>query len=264
MYDIVSMFHGCLLINKDEWVYEGHKRLTYDQLRVNFSRLICLILNQGPQQKDSLEAYKTLCIDLRASNSANIPLFSPEKVLEINNSNDFRQFFEIVGQHLNWDEPSILTEIINECGLKKIGQKFNEYKKEMATFRTIEIVSSDKSDPPPGFEKLSVVIDKPYVILTLDKYEDIKSFIFKNLDVHRYVTSGYIRVLLDPLHLEWHVTTQAIPHMIKMAHEEQEVFKSKSFIFMEIGKEVIIDANTEQSSVSLHAQIVIKIYALTL
>lgn len=239
------------MINADDWVYEGQKRLTYYQLRLNFSRLIRLILHQGPQQKDSLEACKALCIDLRASNSANVSLFSPEKVLEINNCNDFRQFFETVGQHLNWDEPSILTEIINECGLKEIAQKLNEYKKKMATFGTIEIVVSNKSDPPPGFEKLCVIIDKPYVKLTLDKYEDIKNFIFKNLDVHRYVTSGYIRVLLDPLHIEWHVTTQAVPHMIKIAHEQQKDFRSKSFIFMEIGKEVIIDGDTEQSSVSL-------------
>ena len=254
VYDIVC-FHGCLLINPDYWVHEDQKRLTYDQIRLNFSRLIRLILNQGPQRKDSLEACKALCIDLRASKSADVPLFSPEKVLEIKNCKDFRQFLEIVGQHLNWDEPSILTEIINECGLIEIGQKFNEYKKEMATFRTIEIVSSNKNDPPSGFEKLCVVIDKPYVKLTVDKYEDMKNFIFNNLDVHCYITSGYFRVLLDPLHLEWHVTTQAIPHMIKMAHERQDVFKSKSFIFMEIGKEVIIDANTEQSSVSLCAHI---------
>ena len=272
----------CLLINADWLLLEGQKRLTYyqlkekfsrlirqivnqspkqkDQLGGKFNRLIRQILNQSPKQKDSLEACKALCIELRASDNANVSLFSPEKVLEINSCSDFRQFFEIVGQHFNWDEPSILTEIIKECGLEETEKKFNEYKKEMATFRTLEIVSSNKSDPPPGFERFHVVIDKPYIKLTLDKYEDIKTFIFNTLDVHRYVTSKYIRILLDPLHLEWHVTTQAVPLMIKMAYEQREVFKRKFFIFMEIGKEVIINTNTEQISVSFIMKIM---YALT-
>ena len=69
------------------------------------------------------------------------------------------------------------------------------------------------SGNPRNPSKTAPVIDKPYVKLTVDKYEDMKSFIFNNLDVHRYVTSGYFRVLLDPLHLEWHVTTQAIQYL---------------------------------------------------
>ena len=209
------------------------------------------ILSQSPNQEDNLEACKEFCIYLRASDRANVPLFGPDKVLEINKCINFKQLFEIISQHLSWDEYSILGEIISECGSDEAEQDFKKYKRKMAIFRALEIICSNKSSPPPGFEKFCVVIDKPYIQLTVEKYEEVKAFIFDNLDVRRYITTGYIRVLLDSIHIEWHVTTQAIPHMIKMAHERQKIFESKHIVFMEIGNEVII----EQKSVSLHANI---------
>ena len=247
-----------LLINTGQGLPEPQRSslLSFDQLRAEFSRLLMRIrrmLSQSPNQEDNLEACKELCIYLKASNNANIPLFSPEKVLEINNCSNFKQLFEIISQHLSWDEYSILAEIINECGSDEAQQEFKKYKRKMAIFKALEIISSTESSPPPGFEKFCVIIDKPYIQLTVEKYEEIKQFIFSYLDVRKYVTTGYIRVLLDSIHIEWHVTTQAIPHMIKMAHDKQvlEFFKRKCVVFMEIGNEVIINTQNEQTSVSL-------------
>ena len=96
-----------------------------------------------------------------------------------------------------------------------------------------------------------VIINKPYKKLTIDKYLEVKTFIFSNLNVDRHVTTGYIGVLFDSLHFEWHVTTQALSHMIKMAHEKQAVFTENFYVFMKIGKEIIIDMHTQQTSVSL-------------
>ena len=211
------------------------------------------ILSESPNWKNNLEACKEICMYLKASDNTSASLFSPEKASEINNCSDFRQFFKIVNQHLSWDEHSILTEIINECGSDEAEQEFNKYKKKMAISKALEIISSTESKPPAGFEKFCVIIDKPYKQLSAEKYEEIKAFIFSNLDVYRHVTDGYIRVLFDSLHIEWHVTMQAIPHMIKMAHERRAFFIKNSFVFMEIGKEVVINVCAEQITVSSHA-----------
>jgi len=61
-------------------------------------------------------------------------------------------------------------------------------------------------------------------------------------------------VLYDSLHLEWHVTMQAIPHMITMAHHRQEIFQRNYYTFMQIDKIIIIDTNAKLSSVSLNIQ----------
>ena len=115
----------------------------------------------------------------------------------------------------------------------------------------MQIISSANGSPPTGFEKFCVIIDKPYTKLTLEKYEEIKTFIFKNLDVHRYVTNKYIRVLFDSLHLEGHVTMQAIPHMMEMAYKHQALFTKNLFIFIQIGEEIIINSK-EEIAVNYH------------
>ena len=210
------------------------------------------ILSKSPNKEENLDACKELCTYLKASDSARVLLFTPDKCAEIDSCKDFRQLFKILNQHLSWDELSILVQIIDICDSDEAEKEFKNYKKKMAVSKALEIISSTKSSPPLGFEKFCVIIDKPYKKLTVEEYEEIKKFIFENLDTQRYVTDEYIRVLFDSLYLEWHVTTQATPHMIKKANEQKAFFKKSLFVFMQIGRKVIIDIHTKQrSAVSL-------------
>ena len=229
--------------------------LTTDQLRAEFNHLLMRIrhiLSQSSNKEESLERCIEICSYMVTSDNGSTPLFSTEKRSAIDNCKDFRQFFDIIRQHISWDKPFILNEIIDECGSVEAEDEFTQYKRKMAVSKGLEIISSTESDPPPGFDKFIVVIDKPYKKLTVDKYEEVKKFIFDNLDVYHYVANEYIRVLFDSLHLEWHVTMQAIPHMIKMACQRKAIFKKNNYIFMQIGKETIIDMRSEQIIVSLH------------
>ena len=206
------------------------------------------ILSESPKKKNNLKKCKELCTYLKASDSGSASLFSPEKCTKINNCKDFKQLFEILSQHLSWDELSILTEIIDICGSSEAKQEFDKYKKKMAVSKALEIINSTKSDPPLGFEKFCVIIDKPYKTLTVKEYEEIKKFIFENLDTHRYVTNEYIRVLFGSLQLEWHVTLQATLHMVKKANEQKAFFKKNLVVFMQVGEKIIIDIHTKQIS----------------
>ena len=221
---------------------EKHPLLINDRLRAEFGRLImtiCRILNKSPDWKDNLESCQDLCIFQKASDNAKVPLFNQEKVMEIRNCKDFKQLFEIVYHHLSWDEHSILIEIIDECGSKEAEEEFTKYTRKLAVCKALEIISSTICRPPPGFEKFCVIIDVSYKKLTLEKYKEIKTFIFNTLDVCLHVTNGNIRVLLGSLCLEWHVTMQAVPQMIKMAHGQRGVFIKNFYVFMQIGEVII-------------------------
>ena len=228
--------------------------LTLNELKTEFSHLlmnICNILSQSSDWKKNLEACKEFCSFLKADNNANIPLFSTEEMSKIDNCEDFKQFFKIISKHISWDEHSILSEIIRVSDSEEAEEELKKCKRKMAISEALEIISSTESDPPPGFNKFIVTIDQSYEKFTGDKYKEIKKFIFDNLNVRRYVTTGYIRVLYGSLHLEWHVTTQTVPYMIKMAHKQREVFIRNCYVFMQIGEEIIIDMHTEQTVVSL-------------
>ena len=241
-------------IGKTLSVPQKQPLLTNDVLRAEFGRLIleiCYILGESPDWQSKLVACKKFCAFLKASDNANALLFSDERLAEIDGCKDFDQFFKIVNQHLSWDEYFILTEIIDKCGSDKAEEEFQKYKRKMAICNALEIISSVESNPPQGFERFCVVIDKPYRKLTAKKYKEIKEFIFTNLDTHRYVTNKHIRVLFDSLHLEWHITAQATPHMIEMARDRRAMFTKNLYVFMEIGREIIISRFTEQIPVSL-------------
>ena len=106
--------------------------LSHDQLQAEFRHMLMAIrriLSRSPNKEDNLEAYKEPCIYLKASDSC-VLLFSPEKCAEINSCSDFRQLFDILKQHLSWDELSILTQIIYICGSDEAEQEFDKYKKK--------------------------------------------------------------------------------------------------------------------------------------
>ena len=214
-------------------------------MSAEFARLIYkigCILDESSNHINNLKKCKRLCCLLKASDNSNTLLYTAENREKIHKSLNFAQFFDIVNQHLSWNEYYILAQIIDECDSDEAEKEFHKYKRKIAVSTGLQIISSANSNPPTGFERFCVIIDKPYTRLTLEKYEEIKTFIFNNLEVHRYVTNKYIRVLFDSLHLEWHVTMQAIPHMIKMAYKHQALFTKNLFIFIQIGKKVIINS----------------------
>ena len=74
---------------------------------------------------------------MKANDNTNTPLFSEEKKSEINSCKDFKQLFDIVNQHLSWDEHSILSEIIDECGSDEADEEFKQYKRKMALSKAL-------------------------------------------------------------------------------------------------------------------------------
>ena len=189
---------------------------------------------------------------LKASDNAKVPLFDNDNIEKIRKCKNFEQLFDIINHHLSWDEYFILNHIIDLCKSEEAKEEFTRYKRKTAVSQGLHIISSTtaKRGPPPGFEKFCVILDEPYRNLSIEQYEEIKAFIFKNLDVHRYITTGYIRVLFGSVGLEWHVTTQAVPHMIEMAYRKRALFIENFYVFMQIGEEVIIKCTPVSSSES--------------
>ena len=207
--------------------------------------VICHILGQSPNWKKNLEACKIFFGSLKVSDSTKASLFSAKKLSEIKKCKDFTQLFEIVNLYLNWDDCYLVAKIIDVCESDKAEMEFKNYKRKIAVYKNLEITSTTFI-PPPGFQKFCVTINKSHKVLTSENYKELKTFIFNNLNVHCYVTTGHIKVLYGPLHLEWHVTMQAISHMVKIAREKQDFFRKHAFVLMQIGKEVIISPHTDR------------------
>ena len=199
------------------------------------------ILSKSSNEQDDLEICKEYCALLKISDSSNQPLFSEELIAKIKECCNFKQLFEIISVHMSWDEHSILTQIVNYCNSVEGQQEIEKFEKKMALYQGLQIISStSKQNLSEDFLKFCVIINKPYKNVTIDEYKNIKAYICSNLNVYAYVTVGFIRMLYHSLHIEWLVTVQAVPHMIKTAYQNKDFFIKKNFVFMQIGIEVVI------------------------
>ena len=199
------------------------------------------ILSKSSNEQDDLEICKEYCALLKISDSSNQPLFSEELIAKIKECCNFKQLFEIISMHMSWDEHSILTQIVNYCNSVEGQQEIEKFEKKMALYQGLQIISStSKQNLSEDFLKFCVIINKPYKNVTIDEYKNIKAYICSNLNVYAYVTVGFIRMLYHSLHIEWLVTVQAVPHMIKTAYQNKDFFIKKNFVFMQIGIEVVI------------------------
>ena len=214
----------------------------YSVLFSSFVETILNILSELQNKENLLERVKSLCICLTIGTGSRVLLFDDEKLQKINDCVDFRELFVILRSHWNWDECSILEEIIEMCESDKAQQELHKYQQKVAITKGLEIVFNEvKLPPPPGYQKFYVIYKTSIRRLTIDQYLDCKKFIFDTLEVHQYVALPYSWVLLGSLHLDWHVSIRAITHMTTAAYNKKKDFISNSYIFMQIGEVKILD-----------------------
>ena len=217
--------------------------ISVTSLNADFARLllsISRILSNSPNQQDDLKTCKDYCSMLAVSE--NESLFSPKEMAKIKECNNFNELLEIIGQHISWDEHSILTQIVDECNSDEGKQEIEKFNKKMALYQGLQIISSASNrNLSEDFVKFCVVIDKPYKNVTIEEYEKVKAYIFANLNINANATAGFIRMFYHSLHIEWLVTIQAVTHMIRTANQNKNEFIKEKFVFMKIGNEIVID-----------------------
>ena len=238
----------CLLFNYVDKTCQCDTVITTTSVTEDFRNLMVTVstILDGSTSKDSdLEKCKNYCSSLKISDNSDQPLFSSEYISMIHECTDFTKLFRILNWQLGWDEHSILTLTVAKCQSVKAQEEVENFDKKLAAIcGGLDVTSSaPEYYLPAEFEKFCVVINKPYDNLTKSEYEEIKDFIFKQLDIRHYVATRYIKVIFHFLHLEleWHVAKQAAPFMIDMAYQNKDAFVKERFVYMQIGEQTIFD-----------------------
>ena len=202
---------------------------------------ICQILNSAPDITNNLENCKKYCLLLPVGSGSSQPLLlSREKVKECI---DFNQLFEILKWFMNWEEHSILMNIVEKCKSTKARNQIKKFHKKLVLVEGLQLIcESPKCDVvSQEVVRFSIIIDKPHSKLSVKDYKEIRAFIVDTLGVNPSVLTKYSRILYGSLHIEWFITVQAVPFMIKMAYQKRDTFIKENFVFMQIGAYIIID-----------------------
>ena len=221
---------------------------TADPLSVQFSTFVAAIEVLLGTCHDKLEQSKRFCSNLTISDNSDELLFNDEQLQKINACTTFSELFTILRKHWSWKDYSILIHIISIVGLKEAKDEVELFETRMASYQGLKIISESilPGTFPPGYIKLIVLIDKPYRDLTLEKFKELRDFVFTNLDVEHYIALPFIKFLFSSLHLEWYVLKKAAPHMIKMAEQNKEIFMSNSVMFIQVDQFVVLDCKAKE------------------
>ena len=197
--------------------------------------------------KDKLEECKELCSNLTVSDNSDVLLFNDEQLIRINKCTSFQDLFMILRKHWNWKEYSILKTIIAMCDSEEAVAELDKFEKLMSSYCGMKLIS-DKYSPdelPVNYVKLCITVDKPYKSLTLQDFDELRSFIFEHLDVQKYIALPFIKFLFSSLHLEWYIPMQAVSHIIRAVHQNKKIFLQKSVIQITVGDKNILGIQTE-------------------
>ena len=85
-----------------------------------------------------------------------------------------------------------------ESGSHEAKDKLCKFEKLMVGLK----LTSDEYSPSE-LVSCEFCIDQPNKDLTLQQYDEIRTFIFDHLDVQKYIAQSHIKSLLSSSHLEW-------------------------------------------------------------
>ena len=218
--------------------------VTTSHLDSEFSSLqssVCSILNRLPGQEEKLKECKDFCLFHAKKISKELlcdGLISNDK---INNCTNFKELLLLFEDNMSWEEYSIMERIVDKCKSDKALDEIKKFEHKVALIEGLQLVYDKDNVEPKGFRKFLLIIKTHYKDISPKQFKTIRNYIVKTLKIKSYMLTRYMKFHFNSLHIEWLVIVQAIPYMIKMAHQNKEMFINEKFVFMKIGSEIIID-----------------------
>lgn len=177
----------------------GLSLISDTSLNADFASLllsICHILDNSPNQKPNLRKCKGFCHILGTSDDSTDLLLSDKNIAKIKQCSKFEELFEILIQYMSWDEHSILTQIVKICNSAESQREIEHFEKKLALYQGLQILSStSQQELAKDIVESCIIIDKPYRSITIEEYNNIKTLIISNQNVHSYATVGFIKML---------------------------------------------------------------------
>ena len=200
------------------------------------------MLKKCDDHDEKLKLCKDLCLNLTIGDSDEL-LFTDEQLDKINKCTNFDELFRILRKHWGWKEYSLLKTIIATCESKEAEDELDKFEKLMSSYCGMILISDNypPDELPANYVKLCITIDKPYKSLTLQDFHELKTFIFKYLNVQKYIAFPFVKFLFSSLHLEWYIPKHVVPHIINMVHQNKKIFIQKSIVLIKIGDSSILD-----------------------
>ena len=206
------------------------------------------MLKKCDDHDEKLKLCKDLCLNLTIGDSDEL-LFTDEQLDKINKCTNFDELFRILRKHWGWKEYSLLKTIIATCESKEAEDELDKFEKLMSSYCGMILISDNYSpdELPANYVKLCITIDKPYKSLTLQDFHELQTFIFKYLDVQKYIAFPFVKFLFSSLHLEWYIPKHVVSHIINMVHQNKKIFIQKSIVLIKIGDNSILDVQRKST-----------------
>ena len=205
-----------------------------------------------------MDSFKIVCSCLAVKDDPSTLLFNEEQQEAINACN---KIGTLLTKHLRhcwrWDDVSFLRRV---CQLLDVGdyserclQMISQYEKkiysEIKLKEIHEYCRLESKALPEGYHKMvAIVKNKNFSHITLEDYKQLKEFISQHCEVEPYVISPFAEASVGSLLLEWFIPLAAVPHMIKMATMNADIFIAHAFVFLKISSTVIFDLRDNVST----------------
>ena len=231
---------------------------TPEQASSDFGFLFAKIIEElsGKDEAKILKPLKVACAFLTVKGDSSTLLFNEEQREAINACNKIET---LLTKHLRhcwrWDDVSFVKRIFqsldtdhSERCIQMICQYEMRIYSEMKLKEVLENCRRENIVPPEGYHKMATIVkNKSFFHITLEEYKQLKEFISQHCDVEPYVISPFTEASVGSLLLEWFVPLAAVPHMIKMATMNADIFIAHTFVFLKISSTVIFDQRNNVS-----------------
>ena len=196
-------------------------------------------------EAENLSAIKSVCRYVTRSSDSGEPMFSEEQLREIRACANLQNILLKLRQHWRWDDHLLLTTILYRLDSEACEELLGRYQSKIDCQMRLEEIFNEckkqQQEIPEGFSKMVTIVNKKYLRITKEEYEQLKCFIAEHCGVEPYVLSPFLNMSQSSLLLEWFIPSNAIAHMVEISIKHKSVFIKQSFTFLQIADVIIFD-----------------------
>ena len=211
-----------------------------DNLSLEFSALVADVA-EILDKSANIRKFKLVCCSITTPEKSLV--FGERKSAAIQACASVYDVFYELRDHWRWDSHRLLFTLIKRTGSQEAMKRFKQFEKKIEFAKKFidlsDYFQSINTPPPPGYTRMTAIIEKDYADFSLDDCKELEEYIATYFGSGSESVNPGFWENSNSIKVTWYIPTEAVSSLLSKAHQAKGIFQLLSISFFEIDEIIV-------------------------